>query len=68
VEIHEVNKAVLKTAAKVNKLTLFLTSTTTATTASETCMARNGRDCGRNRGLAITVRLVAELCKFVKRI
>jgi hypothetical protein len=55
-----VNKAVLKAAGAVNKFALYVTVTTT--NASETCLARNGRDCGRNKVLAIVASLVAELC------
>jgi hypothetical protein len=54
-----VNKAVLKTAAAVNKFTFFVTTTTKITNASEICMARNIRDCGRNKVLAIVASLVA---------
>jgi hypothetical protein len=57
VEIPAVNKAVLKAATAVNKFTIFVTTTTT--NASETCVARNGRDCGRNKRLAIVASLVA---------
>ena len=53
-----VNKAVLKTAAAVNKFTFFVT-TTTITNAFEICMARNSRDCGRDKVLAIVASLVA---------
>jgi hypothetical protein len=60
-----VNKAVLKAAAAVNKFKLFVTTTTKA---SETCMVRNGRDCGRNKLPAIVASLVAEVCKYVERI
>jgi hypothetical protein len=48
-----VNKAVLKAAAAVNKFALFVTVTTTS--ASKTCLACNGRDCGRKKRLAIVV-------------
>jgi len=52
-----VNEAVLKAAAAVNKFTLFVT--TLITNASETCMARNSKDCGRNKVLAVVTSLVA---------